>query len=70
VPGKDSISGVNFRMRTDMVLGPGSYKTADEIELPEKERQLRRANISAVKAGFSSAIDRESSNYIANMIKQ
>jgi hypothetical protein len=55
-------------MRTDMVLGPGSYKTADEIEQPEKERQIRRANISAVKAGFNSALNRGSSNYIAQMI--
>jgi len=32
VPGKDSISGVNFRMRADKNLGPGDYESPREIE--------------------------------------
>jgi len=32
LPGKDSISGINFRLKTDKQVGPGSYSTATEIE--------------------------------------
>jgi hypothetical protein len=32
IPGKDSISGVNFRMRADRNLGPGDYASPGDIE--------------------------------------
>lgn len=37
--GKDSISGINFRLKQDQQLGPGSYQSATEIE--ERQRQKR-----------------------------
>ena len=32
VPGKDTITGINFRVKSDKPLGPGEYATPDEIE--------------------------------------
>jgi hypothetical protein len=59
LPGKDSISGVNFRMRTDRVLGPGSYETPDEREMAQYAKRIFRANqVSKFKGGFGCAADR------------
>jgi hypothetical protein len=46
VPGKDSITGVNFRMKTDRNLGPGEYKN--------KESDFK--DNSEVKGNFGSAV--------------
>ena len=41
LPGKDSIQGINFRVKHDKPLGPGSYAHPDEIENMRKvKRQL------------------------------
>jgi len=29
LPGRDSISGINFKLKQDKTLGPGSYMTMD-----------------------------------------
>ena len=39
VPGKDSVTGINFRVKNDKPIGPGAYATPDEIEHMQKVRQ-------------------------------
>ena len=36
LPGKDSVSGVNFRVKNDKQIGPGAYATPDEVEHMQK----------------------------------
>ena len=39
LPGKDSISGINFRVKHDKPIGPGSYAHPDEIDHMQKVKK-------------------------------
>jgi len=52
-----------------MTLGPGSYKTADEIEMEQRAREEKRHK-PAQNSGFNSSDTRERSDYIATQVKK
>ena len=39
LPGKDPVSGINFRVKNDKPIGPGAYATPDEIDHMKRIKQ-------------------------------
>jgi hypothetical protein len=57
-------------MRTDRVLGPGSYETPDEREMAQYAKRVFRCNqVSKFKGGFGCAADRQKTNFQASALK-
>ena len=64
LPGKDSVSGINFRVKNDKPVGPGSYASPDEIahmkNIKDKLSHNRPENLA-----FGSGQDRANNHYIS-----
>ena len=39
LPGKDPVSGINFRVKNDKPIGPGAYASPDEIDHMKRIKQ-------------------------------
>ena len=63
LPGKDPVSGINFRVKNDKPVGPGSYPSLDEIEHMKKIKDSLRHNPPGNLA-FGSQNNREKHHYI------
>lgn len=62
LPGKDSISGINFRVKHDKPIGPGHYAHPDEIEKMVKvKRQL--SHNAPVNVAFGSVQKRSANDF-------
>ena len=56
------MAGINFRMKNDKSLGPGSYATPDEVEKMKRKRE--KASISPGKAvAFGAGQNRDKNNF-------
>lgn len=62
--GKDNFEGINFRLKQDPPIGPGSYETSNEIELQKRKRQQAQPGVF-----FGSAVPREQNNFLQHELK-
>lgn len=60
--GKDSISGINFRLKQDQLVGPGSYQSPTEIEENQKKKHIKE-QLPGVH--FGSSIPRAQNDFIS-----
>lgn len=68
LPGRDPISGINFRVKNDKPIGPGAYQSPDEIEHMQRIKKQLSHNRPADLA-FGSQADREKHHYITENAK-
>ena len=59
---QDAMAGINFRMKNDKSIGPGSYATPDEVEAMQKKRQ--KVQVSPAKnVAFGAGQNRQKNNF-------
>ena len=68
VPGKDSVTGINFRVKNDKPIGPGAYASPDEIEHMQRIRQHLRHN-RPDNCAFGKQQHRVDHDYISSTLK-
>lgn len=68
VPGKDSVTGINFRVKNDKPIGPGAYASPDEVEHMQKIRQQLSLN-RPENLAFGAQSNRNQYNYISETLK-
>jgi len=68
VPGKDSVTGINFRVKNDKPIGPGAYASPDEMEHRQRIRQNLRHN-RPENLAFGNQAHRAQHNYVADALK-
>ena len=44
LPGKDPVSGINFRVKNDKPIGPGAYASPDEVDHMKSIKEQLRHN--------------------------
>lgn len=62
LPGKDSIAGINFRVKNDKPIGPGAYASPDEVDHMAKIKTQLRHNRPEGLA-FGSVNDRSKNDF-------
>jgi len=68
LPGKDSITGINFRVKNDKSIGPGAYASPDEIDQMKKMKNQLRHNQPGELA-FGSSAERDKHHYTSEAAK-
>lgn len=68
LPGKDSITGINFRVKNDKSIGPGAYASPDEIDRMKKIKEQLRHNQPGELA-FGSSAERDKYHYTSEAAK-